>query len=348
MECEKVQDRFSSLWEKELMPSEEENIREHLSSCPECQKEFKQFEKTMHWLHSVGEVEVPEGFFTELQKKMEERKSQIIPKETARGRWFNLPSSVRLPVQAVAMTTIIFLVLYITKMVPPPSPLSVDKKPEHYLAQKEVERDQRPMEVLPEVPRPKEVGQGKVSVTGKGKLEVESHPQDKAEADKVEVPPPKAEIMAYPEQIGEGRETGGKAISPEPPKLRGEFVAKQKADEDTKLPQEIILRISDREKVTSQLLELLKQFGGEIITAEKNMLLASLPTNSSPEFEKELIGLRTSVAADKMFTKKPVAGSSKAAPEGKREATEAKSEEPIRHKFAEEGRITIRILLVEE
>ena len=74
MDCEKVRDRFSSLWEKELTPSEEKMVREHLSSCPECQKEFERFEKTMGWLRSVGEVEVPEGFLPELYKKMKGRK----------------------------------------------------------------------------------------------------------------------------------------------------------------------------------------------------------------------------------------------------------------------------------
>ena len=74
MDCEKVRDRFSSLWEKELAPLEEKKFKEHLSSCPKCQREFEQFEKTMRWLHSVGEVEVPEGFLPELYKKVEEKK----------------------------------------------------------------------------------------------------------------------------------------------------------------------------------------------------------------------------------------------------------------------------------
>jgi predicted anti-sigma-YlaC factor YlaD len=45
MDCEKVRDRFSSFWEKELIPSEEKTIREHLSSCQECQKELERFGK---------------------------------------------------------------------------------------------------------------------------------------------------------------------------------------------------------------------------------------------------------------------------------------------------------------
>ena len=139
MDCEKVRDRFSSLWEKELTPPEEKIVREHLSSCQECQREFERFEKTMEWLRSVGEEKVPDGFFLELQKKMEERKGKAISAERASGRWLSFPLSLKLPVQAVAMVAIVFLVLYFAKMMPTevyrlkdakqtPSPLSVEKK----------------------------------------------------------------------------------------------------------------------------------------------------------------------------------------------------------------------------
>jgi len=74
MDCKEVRDRFSSLLERELMPPEEKILREHLSSCSECQRELERFEKTMRWLGSVEEVRLPEGFLPELYKKMEERK----------------------------------------------------------------------------------------------------------------------------------------------------------------------------------------------------------------------------------------------------------------------------------
>ena len=92
MDCEKARDRFSSLWEKELAPFEEKMLGEHLSSCPECRREFEQFEKTMGWLHSAEEVEVPEGFLSELYKKREEKKGAI-PFEKPRGKWLHFPLS---------------------------------------------------------------------------------------------------------------------------------------------------------------------------------------------------------------------------------------------------------------
>jgi hypothetical protein len=257
------------------------------------------------------------------------------------------------------MVAIIFLVLYLTKMVPKegyrlkdakqtsPS-LSVDKKSEQIFAQKEVESEKRAKEALPEIHRPKDVEQVKAPVSEKEKLEVGSHPQTKAEAKKVEVPPPRSEIMAYQKQIDAGKIEGEKGLSPEPPKIEKELVAKEKSVEVSKLPQEIVLKTSNRQKVISRLLELVKQFGGEMITAERNTFHASLPTSSFSEFEKELAGLSTSTAADKMVAKKPVGGSMKAMPGGKGEEAEIKSKEPTRFKATEESRITVRILLIEE
>jgi hypothetical protein len=70
----------------------------------------------MRWLQSVGEVEVPDAFLPELLKKMEERKT-IVPDKKPTERGFNFPLSLKLPVQAVAMVAIVFLVLYLTKMI---------------------------------------------------------------------------------------------------------------------------------------------------------------------------------------------------------------------------------------
>jgi hypothetical protein len=301
MDCEKARDRFSSLWEKELTPSEEKVVKEHLSSCPECQREFEQFEKTMRWLHSVGEVEVPDEFLPELYKKMEERE-RITSAEKSRGGWFNFPLPFKLPVQAAAMVAVVFLVLYLTKMMPmggyhpqetgqPSSPLSVEKKSEQVLAQKEMEREPRALETTPRAPRTKNVEQ-------------------------VEAPAP-----------GEEKLKG--AYSPGP-------------------PQEIVLKISDRDKAISQLQELVKQFKGEIVTTEGNRFLASLPASSFSEFEKELGGVSSTVQTDKGMTRKHATGSLRALQEVKKEAIEEKSRETAKLATDEESRIIVRILLVQE
>jgi hypothetical protein len=118
MECDKARDQFSSLSEGELNPREEKIVREHLASCSDCRKELGRFEKTMHWLHSVEEVEVPDGFLSGIYEKMKERKSLSTHGERARWRGFIFPLSMKLPIQAVAMVAIVFLVIYLTKWTP--------------------------------------------------------------------------------------------------------------------------------------------------------------------------------------------------------------------------------------
>ncbi len=105
--------------------------------------------------------------------------------------------------------------------------------------------------------------------------------------------------------------------------------------------QEIVLRISDRKKVVSQLQELIKQFGGEVVTTEGNMFVASLPTGSFSEFEKEVAELGSSPREDKLIQGKKADGGLRAAPEAKRK------EAPRRAADAE-GRTTVRIRLIQE
>jgi hypothetical protein len=357
MDCEKVRDRFSSLWEKELIPSEEKTIREHLSSCQECQKELERFGKTMGWLSSVGDVEVPEGFLPELYKKIEERKRAPLA-EVSRGKWFVFPLPFKLPAQAIAMVAIVFLVLYLTKMMPmevsrlkedkqTSSPVLVEKKSEQVKAEKEMEIEQRAMDTIPERPRSKDVDLVKAPVPGEEKLEKASVPQGEAEIKKAEIPVPKNEVMAY-QKIDSKEAARAKAPSPELGKIEKGWVAKEKSVVASKPPQEILLRISDREKVVPQLQELVKHFGGEMVTVEGNKFLASLPTDSFPEFEKELAGLSASTQTDKVMAKKPITFSSKASPGVKREEVGGRSKEPAKLATDQEGRTIVLILLIQE
>jgi hypothetical protein len=256
------------------------------------------------------------------------------------------------------MVAIVFLVLYLTKMMPmevyrlkeakqTPSSLSIEKKPEQVLTQKEVEKERRVLETPPEAPRPKDVDLAKAPVPREGKLEEAYVPQVEAEAKKTETPSPKAEIMAY-QRIDSKEAAKAKAPSPEPGRIGKGLAAKEKSLVASKPPQEIILRISDREKVIPQLHELVKQFGGEMVTAEENMFLASLPTVSLSGFEKELAGLSASTQADKVVAKKQVTGSLRAASGVKREEVDEKSKEPAKLAADQESRTIVRILLIQE
>jgi hypothetical protein len=357
MDCEKVRDRFSSLWEKELSPFEEKIIKEHLSSCPECQGEFEQFEKTMRWLHSTGEVEVPDEFLPGLYKKIEERK-RALAGERFGGRWFSFPLSLKLPVQAAAMVAIVFLVLYLTKMMPmegyrpketgePSPPLSVEKKSEEVLAQKEVEIKRRALETTLEAPRPKNGEQAKTLARGEEKLEGVYVPQMKAEAKKAEIPSSESKLMRY--QAFDSKGTGrAKTPSPEPEEIEKELTSKEKSVVASKPPQEIVLRISDREKAISRLHKLIKEFGGEIVTTEGAAFIASLPRGSFSEFKKELAELSASTRTDKAFAKKSDTRDLMEVQGAKKEEVDEKGKGPVKLATDEELRMIVRIILIQE
>ncbi|MGZ3560197.1 MAG: zf-HC2 domain-containing protein [Thermodesulfobacteriota bacterium] len=356
MDCERIKDRFSSLWEKELTSLEEKDIREHLSSCPECRREFEQFQKTMQWLHSVEEVEVPDGFLPELHKKIEDRKTKATPGKTSTGRWFNLPISIKLPVQAVAMVAIVFLVLYLSKMMPTgvyhlkeskqtSSVPSSEQRSEKMLAHKEADEERKVLKRPAEAQRLKDLGQ--VETSAPAKVIGTPAPQVNAETKKEEAPSPKNEITAH-EVFDLREQEKAKSPSAEPERSRKGFAGKEKSVGTfeksvvtLKPPQEIVLRISDREKVVSQLQELIKQFGGEVVTMEGNLFVASLPTGSFSEFEKEVAELGFSPREDKLIQEKKADGGLRAAPEAKRK------EAPRRAADAG-GRTTVRIRLIQE
>jgi hypothetical protein len=98
-------------------------------------------------------------------------------------------------------------------------------------------------------------------------------------------------------------------------------------------PREIILKVSDRERAFSQLKELITQYGGETLKAEENVLVASLPLHSFPEFEKEAMGLSSPGGADKRTLPQV----------SKEKAREAAPPPP-----SKEDRLTVRILLQSE
>jgi len=353
MDCERVRGRFSSLWEKGLTFLEEKDIRGHLSSCPECRKEFEQFEKTMQWLHSMEEVEVPDGFFPELHKKIEERKTKATPGKRSAGRWFKLPISIKLPAQAVAMVAIVFIVLYLSKMMPTgiyhlkeskqtSSLPTSEQKSEQMLAHKEADEERKVLERPAETPRVKDVGQVETSAPAKERLDG-SPPQMKAEAKKEEVPSPKSEIIAHRTYDLREQEEA-KSLSAEPERAGKGFAAKEKSVVTLKPPQEIVLRISDRGKVVSRLQELVKQFGGEVVATEGNMFVASLPTGTFSEFEKEVAELGSPPKEDKLIQERQAMGSLKAAPA----APGVRREEAPKRLVDAEGRKTVRILLIQE
>jgi hypothetical protein len=301
MECEKVRDRFSSLLENGLDPLEEKTVREHLSLCSDCQKDLQRFDKTVRWVHSLKEAEVPDGFLIEIYKKMEERKRKV------RSSSFPL----RLPVQAVAMVAIVFLVLYLSKLMPvetPPQKAAEQSKPS----------------VSAPLSSKKQVDQVVAQTEAKKDRVVAQTPPESSSLSKVSPAPP---------------ETG---------KMEPALAIKEEAPPAAKPPQEIALRIFDREKTLNLLHELLQQFGGKIITTEGNIFLASLPKATFSEFEKELLELGSPRKADKMVLKKKGMEKLDVAGGTEQRAFETKGKEQATPHGEIQDYLLVRILLLPE
>ncbi len=306
MECEKVRDRFSSLLENELDPLEEKTVREHLASCPDCEKDLQQFEKTIRWLHSVEDVKVPDGFLSGIHKKMGERKRK--------APFFSV--SLKLPAQALAMVTVVFLALYLTKIMPVErlfmkeakhakpfmsEPLSEEKKADQWLAKKEMEKK-------------KVVVPPSIEETKKSQLPVS------------EAIPPHSEK---------------KGIEAAP-------TAKEKPSLTAQRPQEIVLRTLDRAKTLNQIQMLLQQFQGKMITTEGDVFLASLPAATFSEFEKELSGLSSSGKTDKMVQEKDRIESYTVPAGARRVEGEESAKMPSKVAAEEANHLVVRILLLKE
>jgi hypothetical protein len=167
MECEKMREKFSSLLEGDLDPSEEKTVREHLASCSRCQGGFETFKRTMKWIHSVEEVQAPEGFLAEIYRKMGDRNRVGYTQE-----WVHRLMRLRLPAQAVAMVAIVFSVLYITKMLPMEryreKNVDVSRtarsegKTDTHSPEKEAKAENQGIALLSKAPRTKEMEQEKI------------------------------------------------------------------------------------------------------------------------------------------------------------------------------------------
>jgi hypothetical protein len=309
MECKKVRDRFSSLLEKDLDPLEEKIVREHLTSCQECQEDLKKFEKTIQWVHSVQEVEVPDGLLKEIYEKMEKPRKKI--------PFFPLP--LKLPVQAVAMVAIIFFVLYLTKMIPVETQRSKIAEPT------------KPF-ILAPLPMEKKIER----VPPKEKLKedhiVAQPPSVPSSLRKVEKPKaPVSKMPAIPLETKSAEKTLIKEEQP-PPMPRP--------------PHEIVMKISDREKSLSQLHTLLQEFGGEIVTKEGDILVASLPARTFSDFEKKLTGLGSSKEPSKIMLMEGPKSRGEASGMVKRMEFQGKGQEALDAESAD--RILLRIHLLQE
>ena len=110
-------------------------------------------------------------------------------------------------------------------------------------------------------------------------------------------------------------------------------------------PQEIALRVSDKEKALSEFYAVVQQYGGETIGVEGNILLVSLPAHSLPEFEKELSRQISPEKARGIALQKDAGPALSAETKKKEQEGRGPSARPVPGK---EGRIVVRIVLIQE
>lgn len=339
MDCEKVRDRFSSLLEGELKPPEEEKVKEHLASCQDCQKDWEQFNRMIRWLHTVEEEEVPEGFLSEIQKKREERKGR------ERRGGAQLFRSMKIPIQAVAMVMIVFLALYLTKMAP------FEMLQKRTVEKSEVldsEREKKESEPPPALYQKDYLSEAKPSATDEKEDAKEGIAQKMKEEDKKPPAPPLKEEMATAEPLRPKEMAKAEAPPLEEKRREGEKVGRVMMSLAKKPAREITLKISDREKAISQLQDLAKQLGGEMVREDGNVLLASLPASSFAEFEKGVIEVGFPPMAPQATAPKEMKDDLSLAAGAKSKEPEEKGKEPSRSVGLKEETIFIRIRLVVE
>ena len=322
LRCDEVRNRFSAFFEGDLSRSEQTDLREHLNRCSACQEEFARFEKTLRVLHAVEEIEVPEGLLPGIYEKVEDRHKEI-PREAYRLKW-------KLPLQAVAMVAIVFLTLYLSKMMPSgPMRMEATKEPKSSSEEGKGEERKSPAEIkvvpfegqnLDREPPPKESAQqnrrpaaGIPSSEGAGRRKGFERPPEVFQAGKAE----RERGVAVTEETQPSTSARQPAATPLPStppglagaprpsldetkheeeptttKAKGEgAIAKKTASHELIPSEEFVLKSSDRTKSISEIHELADRFGAEVLTTEKSSLLISLPRSVLPEFKKDLEGM---------------------------------------------------------
>lgn len=335
MDCQKVRDRFSFLLEGELNPLEEEKLREHLASCPECQKDWEKFNQMIQWLHSGEEEEAPEGFLSEIEKKMEMRRKKAVIPEKEGWKGLHFPRSVKIPIQAAAMVMILFVALYLTKMTPfemlQKRAVEKSEVPQSEVQKKEAEPvSPPPLNIYPEKYR----AEAKPSVVDEKKI--------------IPPAPPFKEEMAMAEPLRPKEMAKAEAPPVEEKRRESERAGTAMVSLAKKPAREITLKISDREKAISRLQELAKQLGGEMVREDGNVLLTSLPVSSYAEFEKGLAQIGSPPVFPKATAPKEMKDDLSLAAGAKSKEPEEKGKEPSRSVDLRENTIFIRIHLIPE
>ena len=76
MKCSKVQKKLSAYQDRELEPTEQEQVKSHLLSCRDCREQFAELERVWKIVGQFEEIRPDPWFYRQLLRKIEEPRQQ--------------------------------------------------------------------------------------------------------------------------------------------------------------------------------------------------------------------------------------------------------------------------------
>ena len=72
MKCSKVQKKLSAYQDRELEPTEQEQVKSHLLSCRDCREQFAELERAWQTLSELKEIQPDPWFYPQVVRKIRE------------------------------------------------------------------------------------------------------------------------------------------------------------------------------------------------------------------------------------------------------------------------------------
>jgi len=76
MKCRSVQKKLSAYQDRELEPTEQEQVKSHLLSCRACREQFAELERVWQTLGEVKEIRPDPWFYPQVVRKIREPRQQ--------------------------------------------------------------------------------------------------------------------------------------------------------------------------------------------------------------------------------------------------------------------------------
>jgi anti-sigma factor RsiW len=93
MKCRSVQKKLSAYQDRELEPTEQEQVKSHLLSCWDCREQFAELERVWQTLEELQEIRPDPWFYRQLVRKIREpRERGLLPAIQDVFRLFRAPA----------------------------------------------------------------------------------------------------------------------------------------------------------------------------------------------------------------------------------------------------------------